>query len=178
MIDARTGNLLNQLLQEAKMNPLQKAAFELDEEALGVLLKSETDLAGSLLATCSSHDPDRRIQRKIISLLVRKGVDVNEIDKNGVTPLHRPVRFRAPAAVKRLLELGALVNAQDKKSHSTPLHRAVVNTGAPATANKQDSVIETIRLLLDAGADASILNRKGRTCLSYVSNEDVAQLFD
>lgn len=38
---------------------------------------------------------------------VLKSGDVNQSDKNGVTPLHSAVRFRNPGAVRTLLKHGA-----------------------------------------------------------------------
>ena len=50
--------------------------------------------------------PTLAAQEAVLRLLLRHGADVNETDRNGVTPLHRAVRFRSPAAVRLLLENG------------------------------------------------------------------------
>ena len=87
----------------------------------------------------TSKGPSRQswVEAYVKSLL-KSGEDVNQTDKNGVTPLHHAVRFRSPAAVRALLENGARVNQACKRSGSTPLHRAVTSTGAPGTAGKQE----------------------------------------
>lgn len=151
------------------MNDVQLAAFELRLEDLKQLVREGGDLKGALLATCSAHAPPAATQVSAIRWLLRHGVDVNETDKNGVTPLHRAVRFRSTAAVKELLARGALVNAVDRKTLSTPLHRAVTNTGAPATAGKAASAVEIARLLLAAGADPRIKNKSGKTPGDYAA---------
>jgi tankyrase len=70
--------------------------------------------------------------------------------------------------VKLLLESGADPNAIDRKTRSTPLHRAVTNTGAPATAGKSKQVEEIVKLLLAHGADSAIKNRAGKAARDYI----------
>jgi ankyrin repeat protein len=139
-------------------------------------LKRGMSVDGLLLAAASAHDPDPRVQEAVIRLLLRRGADVNETDKNGVSPLHRAVRFRSPSAVKLLLEKGADVNAVDRRTGSTPLHRAVTHTGAPATAGKSEQIVEIIRLLLAHGADRTIKNKAGKTAREYVRMPEILAL--
>lgn len=135
-------------------------------------------VSGLLLDACSAHDPDKKAQEKMILHLLKVGADVNETDKNGVTPLHRAVRFRSPAAVRLLIKQGADVNCQDKKSWSTPLHRAVTNTGAPATKGKADEIGEIIQILLEGGADPKIKNRMGKMPIEYVKDARIRSLME
>ncbi|HEX4144219.1 MAG TPA: ankyrin repeat domain-containing protein [Pirellulales bacterium] len=159
------------------MNQLQQAAFELRLDGLKHTIRRDGDLNGTLLAASSAHDPDPRTQVRVIRFLLRRGVAVNETDKNGVTPLHRAVRFRSPAAVKELIAQGADINMVDKKTKSTPLHRAVTNTGAPTTAGKMDGAMEIIKLLLRSGADARIKNKNGKTPIDYVKSAEMKDIF-
>jgi tankyrase len=152
------------------MNPIEHAAFELRLDDLKELVRAGGDLHGALLSASSAHDAEARLQVRVIRYLLQRGAYVNETDKNGVTPLHRAVRFRSPAAVKELIAQGADVNAVDKKSRSTPLHRAVTNTGAPATAGKADRAVEIARLLLAAGANPRVKNKSGKTPSDYAKN--------
>jgi ankyrin repeat protein len=155
------------------MNQLHNAAFELRLEDLKNMVGQGGDLHGTLLAASSAHDPDPKIQVRVIRYLLQCGGAINETDKNGVTPLHRAVRFRSPAAVKELITHGADVNAVDKRTRSTPLHRAVTNTGAPATAGKTDSALQIARLLLANGADPRIKNKNGKTPMDYAKNSEM-----
>ncbi len=159
------------------MNELRQAAFELNLEELKAIARSGQALTGTLLSAASAHDPDPKRQRAVIRFLVKAGVSVSETDKNGVTPLHRAVRFRSLAAVRLLLELGADVNATDRRTKSTPLHRAVTNTGAPATAGKGDLALEIAKLLLDAGADPKARNKNGKTPADYVRDDSMRKVF-
>ncbi|MFN0017850.1 MAG: ankyrin repeat domain-containing protein [Pirellulaceae bacterium] len=115
-------------------------------------------------------------QRRKIAALLKSGADINETDKNGVTPLHHAVRFRSLAAVQALLEHGARVNQACKRSGSTPLHRAVTSTGAPGTAGKKEEAIQIIDILLKFGANGAIQNKNGKTPADYVRDEDILRL--
>jgi uncharacterized protein len=159
------------------MNQIQQAVIELRIDDLKNMIRHDGDLHGTLLAACSAHDPDPRIQVLVIRYLLNRGVAINETDKNGVTPLHRAVRFRSPAAVKELIAQGADINVVDKRTKSTPLHRAVTNTGAPATAGKMDCAIEITRLLLANGADPRIKNKNGKTPIDYAKNPEMKDVF-
>ena len=113
----------------------------------------------------------------MIRLLLRHGANVSETDKNGVSPLPElHPGFAATEAVKLLLEKGADVNAIDRRTRSTPLHRAVTHTGAPATAGKSEQVLEIIRLLLAHGADRTIKNNAGKTARDYVHRPEILAL--
>ncbi|TWT39792.1 Ankyrin repeat protein [Thalassoglobus neptunius] len=160
------------------MNDLQQAAFELRFSELKGLRSRESSLAGTLLAACSTHDPDEDVQVAVVRYLIGCGVSVHETDKNGVTPLHRTVRFRNLAAAKELIAHGANVNAVDKRSHSTPLHRAVTDTGAPSTAGKTHVAVEIVKLLLASGADTAIRNKNEKTPIEYVRDRKMKELFE
>jgi tankyrase len=159
------------------MNDIQTLAFELRLDELRKRADENDDLSGCMLAACSAHDPSSEKQEAAIQFLIDSGVSVNEIDKNGVTPLHRAVRFRSLAAVDLLLSSGADVHARDRKSQSTALHRAVTNSGAPATAGKTDVAAAIIRSLLAHGADPTAKNKKGKSPTDYRMSDQIASAF-
>ena len=160
-----------------QMNDAQRLAFELQLDELRQLTSETVDLTGCMLAACSAHDPSPETQTAVIQFLVDAGVSVNETDKNGVTPLHRAVRFRSLCAVEVLLAAGADVHATDRKSQSTPLHRAVVNSGAPATAGKTDVAASIVGTLLSHGADPTAKNKSGKTPTDYRMGAAIASAF-
>src|SRR5678816_2552581 len=125
---------------------------------------------------CCERNPRPGDQTKRLLALLKRGADIHETDKNGVTPLHHAVRFRSPAAVKALLEHGANVNQVCRRSGSTPLHRAVTQTGAPGTAGRKRAAFEIIQLLLAAGADPTIRNKVGKRPADYVMDQGIKAL--
>ncbi|WP_417746187.1 ankyrin repeat domain-containing protein [Rosistilla oblonga] len=149
------------------MNDVQKHAFELRLDDLRKSASKNHDLPGCMLAACSAHDPSPETQTAVIQFLIASGISVNETDKNGVTPLHRAVRFRSLNAVELLIAAGADVNAADRRSQSTPLHRAVTNSGAPATAGKSDVAVSIVQSLLAHGADPNSKNKSGKAPTEY-----------
>ena len=104
---------------------------------------------------------DPATQRRIIELLVSAGAAVDQPDRGGVTPLHRAVRARSPAAVAALLSAGANPRAATRKAGSTPLHLAVAPSGASGTAGAGEFQLEIVRMLLAAGATLADVDRNG-----------------
>ena len=133
-------------------------------------------MENELFDICSGHNPKPAEQRRQIVLALKRGADIHATDKNGVTALHHAVRFRSPTAVKTLIEHGANVNQACRRNGSTPLHRAVTQTGAPGTGGRQAAAIEIVRLLLAAGADSSITNKSKKKPADYVADKTVKSL--
>lgn len=130
----------------------------------------------ALFDICTEQNPRPAEQRTQLLRALEDGADVHATDKNGVTALHHAVRFRSPTAVKTLLEHGANVNQACRRNGSTPLHRAVTQTGAPGTAGRGGVVVEIVRLLIAAGADPSIANKLGKRPADYVKDEEIKSL--
>jgi ankyrin repeat protein len=114
---------------------------------------------------------DPASQQRIIEMLVSAGATVDHPDRGGVTPLHRAVRARSPAAVAALLSAGANPRAATRKAGSTPLHLAVAPTGASGTAGASDLQLEIVRLLLAAGATLTDTDRNGITVADRIQGQ-------
>jgi len=89
-----------------------------------------------------------------IRLLLRKGTDINQVDKVGRTPLHLAVLNRQVEMVRALLDAGADVDAMDSKLGFRPLHLA---------ARQGDA--DTSEMLVRYGADIDAQSRPGETAL-------------
>ena len=125
---------------------------------------------------CAERNPEPEDQRRRLVAVLDAGADVHAADKNGVTALHHAVRFRSPVAVGTLIEYGADVNRACRKSGSTPLHRAVTPTGAPGTAGRRAEARRIVALLLAAGADPSVRNKRGKTPGEYATDAEIRAL--
>ncbi|MCX7788864.1 MAG: ankyrin repeat domain-containing protein [Spirochaetes bacterium] len=91
----------------------------------------------------------------IAQKLLEKGVNVNQRDHFGNTPLHKAVRY--PEMVRLLLDHGALVNARNLMGE-TPLHLAVPYK-------------DSVELLLSKGADKRLKTVAGRTPIDYCMDQ-------
>jgi tankyrase len=100
------------------------------------------------------------------------------LTRTALPRLHHAVRFRSPVAVKTLVEHGANVNQACRRNGSTPLHRAVTQTGAPGTAGRGGAAREIIQILLAARADPSITNKSGKKPADYVKDETILAMLD
>ena len=110
-------------------------------------------LAGSAQAQSSLADRIQSGDRRAALELLAKGVDVNQTQADGTTPLHWAVYRFDRELVQTLLKKGARVNAVNRYG-SSPLSEAV------RVAN-----LEITEMLLEAGADANVENEDGQTPL-------------
>jgi len=78
------------------------------------------------------------------------GFPVHARNSFGEQPLHNAAYHGNGAAVRLLLEAGADVDARDGRFDATPL--AFVTVGSGERNGQPGSWIETVRLLIEAGA--------------------------
>jgi ankyrin repeat protein len=98
-----------------------------------------------------------------VRLLIEAGADPNSIAKHGDYPLQHAVGF--PEIVRLLIEAGANLELTDKVYKQTPLRWAVLY-----------SDIDSVRLLLDAGAFHSPVNKEGETPLDIARKRDMTEI--
>ena len=91
---------------------------------------------------------------EVCKRLIALDADVN---KTGWTPLHYAATAGQVAVIRVLLENSAYIDAESPNK-STPLMMAAMYSDS-----------ETVRLLLDEGADASLKNDKGMTALDFAN---------
>lgn len=131
-------------------------------------------------------------------VLIENGANVDAQDIDGVTPLMIAALDGCAETIKVLLDNKANVNKTDAKGRTALMH-AVLSVSAkadislshvsPATAaklkpavekglNDYADVAETVKLLLEAGADVSIKDAAGKTARDYAVDADVIKLLD
>jgi len=95
---------------------------------------------------------------KIIRLLIEWGSPLEPTGTEQWTPLHLASVSRSYRAASALIEAGANIHARSVFG-ATPLHLAVGPT-------MSEPLLETLRVLVFAGADHDAVDHKGRTPLS------------
>ncbi len=129
-------------------------------------------------------------------LLLQRGANVHHVDASGSTPLIIAARVGEPENVRLLLEHGADVNARNHEGHTAlisallPTSEKVRLTFSPTTVEARQRTIEhitplfekfsrieqTVRLLLEAGADSSLRDASGRSAFDYASTPELKAL--
>ncbi len=150
--------------------------------ACGEELRVQNEAEVDSLATCR--------------LLLQRGANVHHVDASGSTPLIIAARVGEPENVRLLLEHGADVNARNDEGH-TPLISALLPTVekvrltfSPTTVEARQRTIEcitplfeklsqieqTVRLLLEAGADPTLRDASGRSAFDYAASPELRHL--
>ena len=106
----------------------------------------------------SDHDVDT------IRFFLDRGADVDTVDNNHSTLLHRASYKKNVKVAQLLLERGANINAQNEDGR-TPLHQVLVKSKYDAGPH----FVDTLKLLLEHGADVDALDNDHSTPLHVAS---------
>jgi ankyrin repeat protein len=133
----------------------------------------------------------------VVELLLANGAKPNEAEASfGEVPLHYAAHYNHADIVNALLDNGAAVDVRRQGDGTTPFHWAIINNSIEAAealidggahvnlveeqaglsplillfSSTQVNVNDTIRLLLDAGADVNIASEWGTTPLMYAES--------
>lgn len=110
----------------------------------------------------------------LVQKLFEKGANPNIADSGGAFPLSEATAkaYANPQIVKRLLDGGANVNAQESNKGTALIY---------AASNKQIAAqtrTEIVRLLLDKGADKSLKDNKGKTALDWAKESGSTEILE
>ncbi|KAL8233971.1 hypothetical protein R6Q59_020071 [Mikania micrantha] len=106
-------------------------------------------------------------QIKFMDNLLGNGYDIDVIDNEGQTALHKAVVGKKEAVISHLLRKGASPNLQDLDG-ATPLHYAV-----------QVGAMQTVKLLVKSKVDVNVADNEGWTPLHVAMqsrNRDIAKV--
>ena len=110
-----------------------------------------------LLLAAEHHNP------RLVTLMLALGAEVNAVDRFGRTALMRAARNGDHRSVEWLLREGAVVNVGTTKQLWTALMWSA-----------RYGTLRCAELLLDAGADPSLLDSSGHTALDIAIKHDAA----
>ena len=122
-----------------------------------------------LIATSEVGDDPR-----LLELALSAGADVAATDSFDGTGLIRAAERGHPRVVARLLEAGTPVDHVNRLGWTALLEAVVLGDGGPAH-------VETVRLLVDGGADLDLADRDGATALEHArerQQREVAALLE
>jgi len=135
----------------------EKKYRDFPNKALGTLsagwlkrMESSSDTKG---ASVSIFDAIRETDEELIREIILSGIDINQENKYGFTPLACAIATEDEDIIKYLISKGANVNSISSSSGRTPLHSAV----------RCD--VKIIEILLEKGANPNISDKDGRTPL-------------
>lgn len=101
---------------------------------------------------------------QLADFLIEAAVDLDAVDIEGRTALHRAAELGCSAVVDRLVHAGSDVNRRTLLGQ-TPLHRSFfVRSQGPS-----DNRLRTVRSLLNRGADTELPDFFGEKCSDWVS---------
>lgn len=143
---------------------LQAALLRGDVNALSELLKNganpnQQDVDGnSLLMLAITKQRNYEERNTIISTLLQYKADPNLPNNEGNTPLMMIAsEKKSNESLLKLIQAGAKVNAKN-------------NSGATALMRAGQGDPKNLELLLENGADPSLMDKRGRTALSFLKN--------
>jgi len=109
----------------------------------------------------------RSADYKTVLSMVVKGIDVNQVNGNGDTPLYVAAHHDRPATTELLLEAGAKINTRNSEGR-TALHIAISNYS-----------FDALPVLMDYGASLTILDDRGRSPLltAFLDDQQAFEYF-
>jgi ankyrin repeat protein len=162
-------NILNSGLN----SPLHLAASSGHSTTVQVLLDFRADLS---LRNMKDRDAmymavlycrREKLLENVLKLFFVKGIDLNQPDSSGSTPLHECARRGLSKAIKFLVDEEANVNILHQVSYLTPLQIA---TSVPFPD------AETVRSLLENGAHVNQTNKSGKPPFASVLEQYILSL--
>jgi uncharacterized protein len=152
-----------QLLEAARGNRVDEAR-ELIERGADVNVKDDTQQSAYLYATSEvGEDPT------LLELTLANGADVNAKDSYNGTGLIRAAHRGYPGIVRRLIEAGVELDHVNRLGWTALLEAIILGDGG-------HDHVETVRLLVDAGADVNLADNEGVTPLEHAERSGYEEI--
>ncbi|RMZ96205.1 putative S-acyltransferase 23 [Brachionus plicatilis] len=147
-------NILNELDSEG-FTPMHWAVYDGSVETVRYLLNNNAihDSSSNKANQSPLHWACAKGRLEMVSLLVEKGINVNQKDSKGYTPLITASQFGNAAIITYLISLGADLDAEDNNGDNA-LHWAVYKAHPDVT-----------RLLILFGVNPKTIDKFGQTIL-------------
>ncbi|MGK5595404.1 MAG: ankyrin repeat domain-containing protein [Parachlamydiaceae bacterium] len=159
------------LLHQAAMD--QKVSLETLKKVLelGLDLEEQDDYGNTPIFN-TMREPEK------FNVFLERSANVHHQNQAGQTPLHQAADIGIPEVLKKLLETGVILEAEDN-SGQTPLFLAIkrFKKGFSNEDRKLQS-LEKLRLLLERNANIHHQNHKGQTPLHYAANFGTIEVLD
>jgi ankyrin repeat protein len=149
--------------------PFNTALWKGSPELVEVLYKAGARIADKKASPLHRAVATGYYPKEKITVLMNHGLDINVRDGIGRTPFMRAV-FNWPETALFLLEKGADIKNKDKNGDSALLILLKYSKEDMGSSNHGYLLnkVQTIRMLLDNGADVNAANRLGETPFSVV----------
>ncbi|XP_043759374.1 rabankyrin-5 isoform X1 [Cervus elaphus] len=166
-----SAQLLYKMIKSKTEYPLHKAIkVEREDVVFLYLIEMDSQLPGKLNELDHNGDLalDLALSRRLESIattLVNHKADVDMVDKNGWSLLHKGIQRGDLFAATFLIKNGALVNAATLGAQETPLHLVASYNSKKHSAAVMSEMAQLTEALLQAGANPNMQDSKGRTPL-------------
>lgn len=144
--------------EDAMFDLFDEQDFSATEEFVAKYGIEAVDRDGRNLLLNFIIEKDEDSIMQLIQRYQNQGLNINQVDNNGWTALHFAVQERKFSIIKKLVEMGAVINAQEKYGR-TPVSIAIGDR-LPE---------EIIKYLILNGADVNIPNNYGASPRNFLS---------
>ncbi|KAJ5074035.1 molting protein mlt-4 [Anaeramoeba ignava] len=134
--------------------------YKLDQKIVKTLIEKGVDIQAqdfynqTALHLACEHGEDV----SIIQTLIEKGNDPQTVSVNKETPLHRAcMNKNGHEIIQFLIKQSIDLNAIDETESQSPLHYALMH----------NAELNTIKLLIESGANPHLVDRKQRNCIHF-----------